>query len=444
MATDQDNALDKQIALLDRARSTLAEVHTLEQAAEVRAKAKALRGYFNAVKNKYESAKESQYYAAEVMVRADRRMGELLKDMKERGERHNGRNTDNLKHRESQRATPDEWQCSECNDRFPVRVAHCLECDHHYPPEDKECGNCHKSLARAPKSFRVVSESPTLADLGIDKDQASRAMQLAALPEDRFEAHIEEAREKSYELTLGGMLRHARNFVKEQRREETRDELAALGATLTDQLPDTVTLVCGDFRDCLDELPDESVDLIFTDPPYDWDTVPLYTDLARHAARILKPGGHLLAYAGHYALDKILPAMGEHLRYWWTIALKHHGGSARLIGKYVFVEWKPIVWFVKGERHDKEWIADLFESKVPDKSRHWWAQDESEAAYYVEHLTPVHGLVVDPFMGSGTTLAAAATQMRRVWGCDIDADNVAIAKGVIHNALSECAAGELG
>lgn len=42
------------------------------------------------------------------------------------------------------------YLCPECLDYFPIKVSHCLHCDHHYPPEDKECGNCHKSLKHAP------------------------------------------------------------------------------------------------------------------------------------------------------------------------------------------------------------------------------------------------------------------------------------------------------
>lgn len=379
MSDNGIDRIDQQIALLNSARAALAEVHTLEQAKEVRAKAKALRAYFAATKTKHDSAKESQYYAAEVMARADRKMGELLKEMKERHERQ----------------TQGEYK----------------------------------------KLHDATFYKPTLADIGIEKTHAARAIQLAEMPEDAFELHIDAAREKNVELTVGGLLQHARNHAKEQKREQTRAELAALGETLTDALPDTVTLRVGDFRDCLDELADESVDLIFTDPPYDWDTVPLYTELANRAARVLKPGGHLLAYAGHYALAEILPAMNAHLRYWWIIALKHQGGAARLAGKYVFVEWKPILWFVKETRGDSEFVADLFESKSPDKSKHVWAQDQSEAAYYIDKLTPIGGLVADPFMGSGTTLAAATVNMRRAWGCDIDPQNIEIAKGVIHNAI---------
>src|SRR5437762_10705349 len=65
------------------------------------------------------------------------------------------------------------------------------------------------------------------------------------------------------------------------------------GAVAPDTLPAEVQGIhhC-DFRTL--ELPDASVDLIFTDPPYDRDSVPLYGDMANIAARVLRPGGSLL------------------------------------------------------------------------------------------------------------------------------------------------------
>ena len=52
-----------------------------------------------------------------------------------------------------------------------------------------------------------------------------------------------------------------------------------------------VKILLGDFRDRLNALSDGSVDLILTDPPYPKDDLPLYSDLAKHAARLLGPRG---------------------------------------------------------------------------------------------------------------------------------------------------------
>ena len=68
---------------------------------------------------------------------------------------------------------------------------------------------------------------------------------------------------------------------------------------------DLVKLYHGDCIDVLRELPDASVDSIVTDPPYglgfmgrEWDNLPPGLPWAQECLRVLKPGGHLLAFGG--------------------------------------------------------------------------------------------------------------------------------------------------
>ncbi len=67
----------------------------------------------------------------------------------------------------------------------------------------------------------------------------------------------------------------------------------------------TVTLLHGDCLDVLRGLPDASVDSVVTDPPYGlsfmgkrWDYDVPSVDIWAECLRVLKPGGHLLAFAG--------------------------------------------------------------------------------------------------------------------------------------------------
>jgi len=66
-----------------------------------------------------------------------------------------------------------------------------------------------------------------------------------------------------------------------------------------------IELLLGDCLDRLRELPDCSVDACVTDPPYGlsfmgkaWDYDVPQVDVWREVLRVLKPGGHLLAFAG--------------------------------------------------------------------------------------------------------------------------------------------------
>lgn len=197
-----------------------------------------------------------------------------------------------------------------------------------------------------------------------------------------------------------------------------REKVLSVQVVVPEQ--ERVVLLHGDFREKMAELEDDSIDLIFTDPPYAWEYVPLYGELAAIAARKLKPGGSLIAYSGHQALGEVVRLMSEHLKFWWSIALVHSGTRRLVQGIGVYAGWKPLVWFVKGSRSATQIVDDVFFSEPPDKSYHEWAQSTKEAEYYISKLCPPGGLVVDPFAGSATTLIAAYRLGARSIGYEID------------------------
>ncbi len=147
--------------------------------------------------------------------------------------------------------------------------------------------------------------------------------------------------------------------------------------------------------------------------------LPLYSDLGKHASRLLCPGGSLICYTGQATMPEALARLGEHLRYWWTLALDHHHGGQQLPGKWVMVEWKPLLWFVKDYRLGREYVADRLRGSAPEKAHHEWAQGIQEVAYLIERLTEPGELVIDPFAGSGAFGRAALALGRRFFGTDL-------------------------
>lgn len=210
--------------------------------------------------------------------------------------------------------------------------------------------------------------------------------------------------------------------LEDLKRETRRVHLLQTHTPSTIDLPPSIELHNEDFRTGMERIPDESVQLIFTDPPYTRDYIPLYEDLARLAARKLEDGGSLLCYAGHYAIPEILQQMVKHLQFWWLIADIHAGGSTTVYKQGVFVKWKPILWFVKGGRWNVEtYVYDAFAgNELPNKDYHPWAQTVACARYYIRWLTRPGDVVVDPFAGSGTTLIASHMEGRNSIGFEID------------------------
>jgi DNA modification methylase len=192
---------------------------------------------------------------------------------------------------------------------------------------------------------------------------------------------------------------------------------------------DNLKLYCGDFRDvCRKYIPDNSINLIFTDPPYSRQHLLLYQSLASEAFRMLKEDGSLVMYARHYALPEIFDyTKNSGLKYRWQIVVIHTGSLARMFSNTLIVTYKPLLWYFKApEPKILESIKDSVESKPPDKSLHPWAQSTVEAEHVISKLTIPNDVVLDCTMGTGTTAIAALKLKRRFVGIEQNADTLAI------------------
>jgi DNA modification methylase len=81
-----------------------------------------------------------------------------------------------------------------------------------------------------------------------------------------------------------------------------------------------IELLLGDCRDRLKELPDNSIDSIVTDPPYElgfmgksWDASGVAYDVTvwQECLRVLKPGGHLLSFGGSRTYHRMACAIED-------------------------------------------------------------------------------------------------------------------------------------
>jgi 16S rRNA G966 N2-methylase RsmD len=178
----------------------------------------------------------------------------------------------------------------------------------------------------------------------------------------------------------------------------------------------------GDFREVLADLPDHSVDIILTDPPYPQEYLPLWDDLGAFAARVLKPTGVLLAYSGQLHLPQVIAMLTKHLRWWWMCAIRHTGASGYIVagGRRIINQWKPLLVFTPyGAPPLNVHFCDLIEGGGRQKELHNWEQSTEEAVRILQTFGSPGALVVDPFAGSGSFGRAALQAGMRFIGAEI-------------------------
>ena len=204
------------------------------------------------------------------------------------------------------------------------------------------------------------------------------------------------------------------------------------------QLPDNIKLIEGDFVEKCRDIPAQSVALIFTDPPYALELLPIYKDLAKVASILLKDDASLVTYCGQnlrYQIIQIMEAAG--LTYWWEIAIIQAGSSARMFDKNVVVTWKSLLWFVKGTKlRTAEYIRDSVQSSYPDKTFHSWTQSTVEAEHIISRLTTENDVVLDPMMGTATSGIASLNLKRQFIGIEENSETFKIAKTRLESASS--------
>ena len=158
----------------------------------------------------------------------------------------------------------------------------------------------------------------------------------------------------------------------------------------------------GDCRILSNDIPDDSVDFIITDPPYPREYLYLFEWLAITSKRILKPGGLLITLTGNAFFDLVFGSLNRHLDFYWIGGMKHAEGQVnRFHPKQILCGWKPALWFCKGKFRKHPYIFDIFQGKR-DKRFHKWGQGASWFSYYIHKLSTEEDIIFDPFCGGGT------------------------------------------
>jgi len=183
-----------------------------------------------------------------------------------------------------------------------------------------------------------------------------------------------------------------------------------------------VTIYHGDCKEVLPKL--EKVDLVLTDPPYLKEFLYTYDYLANFCPQIMERGASLVTIVGHYAIPEVLKKFDGKLKYRWMFCMNQFEGSHARMAMGIEVMWKPCLWFVKeAYPQGRGFIRDglvITGTDGQDKNNHKWEQDSSWAEFFIEKLSEKKGIVLDPFLGSGTTAYCAKKLNHKCIGIEIE------------------------
>jgi len=186
----------------------------------------------------------------------------------------------------------------------------------------------------------------------------------------------------------------------------------------------------GDAKELAKEIPDKSVDLIFTDPVYqNFDD---YRWLAQEANRILKPGAALLTFFGIGYAEETLKALREGGRKVTWIMPIYQPGQTRRIHPKCFCHWYGLLW--AGGKPYKTFVDVQVSHTGTLVGKHKWRKNPIPIAKYIDAFTKPGDVVVDFFCGGGAILAACKALGRHYLGFEIDPESANLAKSLVGEA----------
>lgn len=191
---------------------------------------------------------------------------------------------------------------------------------------------------------------------------------------------------------------------------------------------DRVTLYNADCLDVLRELPAGSVDAVVTDPPYgvtfrghEWDKdIPQWLEPARSVSDVV-------------VFTTGATTMWDYPRADWVGCwYREASNSQSKLGG--FSHWSPILFYGKPKFPVDSKKLHAIQHAYPKGFPHPSPKPEALMAWLVSHACGDDQLVLDPFMGSGTTGVACIQTGRKFIGIELDAGYCEIAKKRIQEA----------
>jgi len=203
-------------------------------------------------------------------------------------------------------------------------------------------------------------------------------------------------------------------------------------------------IICGDAMELMKKLSDESIDLVLTDPPYginkkgikNSEDLETFYKVLPECYRVLKKDGFFITFFS----TKLLPELFKNnpFSYHWQFILNCPLGSVRSpIG---FSKYMSCFVFKKGNPKIVKWNKDIFNdtpSKMVEPDEGFINHPSPKPRRFIIELLRMFSkeedIILDPFVGAGSTAVACHLTNRRYIGFEIEKDYCNIAEQRLGN-----------
>ena len=210
-----------------------------------------------------------------------------------------------------------------------------------------------------------------------------------------------------------------------------------------------IDLLHGDCFELLKDIPDESVDMILTDPPYgmnfqsshrktkyekikgdsnlDW-----LDDFVDEIYRVSKPNTAHYVFCSFHHIDKFKQAIERKFKIKNILTwVKNNTSMGDLKGDFA-PKTEFIIFFHKGRKLiNGKRDPNVLEFKRTQNKLHPTQKPVDMTEYLIEKFSDEGDLILDPFMGSGTTGIACINTNRNFIGMELDGNYFEVAKNRI-------------